>query len=80
MTSISQNIKYLPHDLNTKFYAVQSHRNSNRAKYVCRRYHIFKSSLSRSNKKFDGTKKSIINKSHRPLTPHHNAHTKLSKK
>ena len=40
MTSISQNIRYLPHDLNTKFYAVQSYRNGNRAEYVCRKENI----------------------------------------
>lgn len=30
----------------------------------------------RWNKKFDGTKESLIDKSHRPLTPHPNSHTK----
>lgn len=29
----------------------------------------------RWNKKFDGTKESLIDKSHRPLTPHPNSHT-----
>ena len=29
----------------------------------------------RWNKKFDGTKESLIDKSHRPLSPHPNAHT-----
>ena len=33
MISISQNIRYLPHDLNTKFYAVQSYRNDNERFY-----------------------------------------------
>ena len=77
MTSISQNIRYLPHDLNTKFYAVQSYRNGNRAEYVCRKYHISKASLSRWNRRFNGIKESLIDKSHRPLTPHPNAHTEL---
>lgn len=80
MTSISQNIRYLPHDLNTKFYAVQSYRNGNKAEYVCRKYHISKASLSRWNKKYDGTKESLINKLQRPLTSHPNAHTKLELK
>ena len=26
-------------------------------------------------KRFDGTKESLINKSHKPLSKHHNAHT-----
>lgn len=30
----------------------------------------------RWNKKFDGTKDSLVDKSHRPLTPHPNSHTK----
>ena len=72
MTSILQNIRYLPHDLSTEFYAVQSYRNRNRVKYVCRKYYISKASLSRWNKKVDSTKKSLINKSHRPLTSHPN--------
>ena len=80
MTCISQNIKYLPHDFNTKFYAVQSYRNRNRAEYVCRKYHIPNASLSRWNRKYHGTKESLVDKSHRPLTPHPNAHTELGKK
>ncbi len=43
--------------------------------HVCRRYHISKSSLMRCNKKFDGTKESLIDKFHKPNTPHPNAHT-----
>ncbi len=45
MNIISQNVRYLPHDLNTKFYAVSSYRNGNSSNYVCRKYHISKSSL-----------------------------------
>lgn len=80
MTSISQNIRYLPYNLNTKFYAVLSYRNGNKDEYICRKYHISKAYLSRWNRKYDETKKSLINKSHRPLTPHPNAHTELDKK
>ena len=69
--------RYLPHELNTKYYAVISYRNGNRATYVCRKYHISKASLSRWNRKFDGTKESLIDKSHKPLSPHPNAHTTL---
>ena len=75
MTSISQNLRYLPHDLNTKFYAVKLYRQTKSINHVCRRYHISKSSLMRWNKKFDGTKESLIDKSHKPHTPHPNAHT-----
>ena len=68
-------ISRYPHDLNTKFYAVSLYRNGNPISFVCRRYKCSKASLMRWNKKFDGTKESLIDKSHRPLSPHPNAHT-----
>lgn len=71
MNSISR----YPHDLNTKFYAVSLYRNGNPISFVCRRYKCSKASLMRWNKKFDGSKDSLIDKSHRPLTPHPNSHT-----
>ena len=80
MNSISQNVRYLPHDLNTKFYAVCAYRNGSSSNYVCRKYHISKSSLSRWNKKFDGTKESLIDKSHKPKSKHPKAHTDLELK
>ena len=75
MTSISHSQRYLPHDLNTKFYSVKLYRQGYPVSFVCRRYKISKRSLMRWNKKFDGTKESLIDKSHRPLSPHPNAHT-----
>ena len=80
MNSISQNVRYLPHDLITKFYAVCAYRNGSSSNYVCRKYHISKSSLSRWNKKFDGTKESLIDKSHKPKSKHPKAHTDLELK
>ena len=77
MNSIPQNVRYLPHDLNTKFYAVSMYRNGAPSSFVCRKYHISKSSLSRWNRKFDGTKESLIDKSHKPLSKHPNAHTEI---
>ena len=71
MTSIS----HYPHSLNTKFYAVLLYRNGNPISFVCRRYKCSKASLMRWNKKFNGNKESLIDKSHRPLSPHPNAHT-----
>ena len=76
MTSISQTQRYFPHELNTKYYSVKLFRQGYPISFVCRRYKISKSSLLRWSKKFDGTKESLIDKSHRPLTPHPNAHTK----
>ena len=78
MDSISQNLqkeRYLPHDLNTKYYSVLMYRNGASVRFVCKKYHISKRSLLRWNKKFDGTKESLLDKSHKPITPHPNAHT-----
>ena len=71
MTTIS----HYPYSLNTKYYAVLLYRNGNPISFVCRRYKCSKASLMRWNKKFDGSKESLLNKSHRPLSPHPNAHT-----
>ena len=71
MTSIS----HYPHNLKTKYYAVLLYRNGNPISFVCRRYKCSKASLMRWNKKYDGTKESLMDKSHRPLTPHPNSHT-----
>jgi transposase len=80
MTIISQSQRYYPHDLNTKYYAVNLYRNGNSVSYVCRRYKISKMSLMRWNKRFDGTKESLIDKSHRPHSKHPNAHTDVELK
>ena len=81
MNSISYNIKYLPHDLNTRFHACKtySNRKSNhyKMKDILRMYHISKASLMRWMKKFDGTKESLNDKAHTPLTKHPNVHTDL---
>lgn len=75
MNTISYSQRYLPHEINTKFYAVKLYRTGVGVSFVCRRYHISKSSLMRWNKKFDGTKESLRDKSHRPHKKHPNSHT-----
>ena len=67
--------RYLPHELKTRINAVKTYRNGNSINYVCRKYHISRISLFRWNKKYDGTDESLLDKSHRPLTNHPNAHT-----
>ena len=67
--------RYLPHEISTKYYAVKLYRTGVGVSFVCRRYHISKSSLMRWNKKFDGSKASLLDKSHRPYSKHPNAHT-----
>jgi transposase len=76
MTSISHlDTRYLPHELKTRINAVKTYRNGNSIEYVCRKYHISRTSLWRWNKKFNESGDSLKDKSHRPLTKHPNAHT-----
>ena len=79
MISINQNNekikRYLPHELKTRENAVKTYRNGNSISYVCRKYHISRTSLYRWNKKYDGTKESLIDESHKPKSNHPNAHT-----
>ena len=75
MRSITQHKVKSPHLLKTKIHAVELFRKWKNADLVCRRYHISRASLYRWNKRYDGTKESLEDGSHRPLTPHPNAHT-----
>ena len=72
MTSISHTQRYIPHELNTKYYATKLYRSGYPISFVCRRYKISKSSLMRRNRKFNETKESLIDKSHKTQTPRHN--------
>lgn len=75
MAIIAQTKRYLPHEISTKVQSVQLYRRTKDISFVCRRYHISKASLMRWNKLYDGTKESLIPKSHRPHSVHPNAHT-----
>lgn len=75
MNTISYSQRYLPHELTTKYHAVKLYRAGNPVSFVCRRYHISKASLMRWNKKFDGSKESLLDKTHRPHRRHPNTHT-----
>ena len=75
MSSITQNKRYLPHEITTKENSVKLYRQSKDIGFVCRRYHISKASLMRWNKQYDGSRESLAPKSHRPHTQHPNAHT-----
>ena len=54
---------------------MELYRNTKDIDHVCRKYHVSKASLMRWNKRYDGTRESLENGSHRPKTPHPNAHT-----
>ena len=71
------NKRYCPHLLETKLHAVALCRQSKDIFFVCRRYHVSKASLMRWNKAYDETKESLMSKSHRPHSPHPNAHTEF---
>ena len=71
----TQNKRYLPHELSTKIKSVKLYRQIQDINFVLRRYHISKASLMRWNKLYDGTKESLMPKSHRPHSQHPNAHT-----
>lgn len=75
MDIITHNRRYLPHEFSTKLNSVKLYRLSGDISFVCRRYHISKSSLMRWNRRYDGTPESLENKSHRPHTKHPSAHT-----
>jgi len=75
MNIITQNKRYCPHEITTKINSVKLYRETNDISFVCRRYHISKASLMRWNKLYDETRESLMPKSHRPHSPHPNAHT-----
>lgn len=75
MSSITHSQRYLPHTINTRYYAVKLYRGGSSINFVCRRYHISKASLMRWNKRFDGKRDSLLDRSHRPASKHPNAHT-----
>ena len=75
ITQNNKNKRYLPHEFNTKFYAVQMYLNCGDISYVYRKYHVSRTSLWRWMKKYDGSKESLIDKSHKPKSHHPNSHT-----
>ena len=76
MNIISQiDKRYLPHELKTRENAVKTYRIHGDIDYVCRKYKISRTSLWRWNKKYDGTKESLQDGSHRPKTRHPKAHS-----
>lgn len=72
-----KNKRYLPHEISTRIGAVKLYRLTHDIDFVLRRYHVSKASLMRWNRRYDGTKKSLADRSHRPHSAHPNAHTDL---
>lgn len=62
---------YIPIGLQTRFHACKRVKESHwKIAKVCSFYHIKRSSLFRWLEKFDGSKESSIDKTHKPLSPH----------
>ena len=68
--------RYLPHEWKTRIYAVKMLRNGSSISYVCRKYHISRTSLYRWSKRYIDDN-SLKDKSHRPITRHPNAHSDI---
>lgn len=75
MSIITQTKRYCPHEIPTKIHSVELYRKTKDISYVCRKYKISKASLMRWNKRYDGTRQSLENKSHKPHSTHPAAHT-----
>lgn len=75
MSIVTQNRRYLPHEITTKIHAVESYRKLGDISYICRKYKVSKASLMRWNKRYDGSAESLAAKSHRPHHQHPNAHS-----
>lgn len=80
MAIITQNQRYLPHEISTRVHAVNTYRKVKSVKYVCRKYHISKASLMRWNRRYDGTRASLEDRSHKPKRPHPSSHTEIELK
>ena len=85
MNSITQTLRYLPHDLKTRFFACKTYlvnkyktgKSHWTIKDICRKYNISKASLMHWMKKFDGTKESLLDASKKPKSIHPKAHTAI---
>ena len=80
MNSITHSVRYLPHTIDTRYYSVKLYRSGCSINFVCQRYHISKASLMHWNKRFNGDRNSLRDKSHKPLIPHPNVHTETELK
>ena len=64
----------MQHEITTKEKSVKAYRETKDIEYLIRKYHVSKASLMRWNKLYDEARESLIGKSHRPHSPHPNAH------
>ena len=62
-TSITNTLYYLPHPLETRFHAVKTYRLGYSVNFVIRCYKVSKASLMRWNRRFDGSRESLMHPS-----------------
>jgi len=73
MNSLTLERNYFPQDIETRFHACKRYVDLGwPIKKIVSFYHVKRPSFYRWMKRFDGTKESLIDKSHRPLTDHPN--------
>ena len=73
MYSLTLERNYLPLDIDTRYHACLRYKESKwPVKKILSFYHIKRPSLYRWLKSFDGTKRSLLDKSHKPLSDHPN--------
>ena len=73
MTSLTQERNYIPIDIETRYHSCLRKTESNwPIKKISFFYHVKRSSLYRWINIFDGTKESLLDKSHKPKSDHPN--------
>lgn len=76
ISTLTNNLRYLPHETKTRLGAVELLKSGTASvEFVIRRYHVSRASLYRWLKRYDGNRTSLESRSHKPLSPHPNAHT-----
>lgn len=71
MDILSQERNYLPVDLETRYHScLRKTRSGWKTKKILSYYHITKASFYRWLSRFDGSKESLVDRSHRPLSSH----------
>lgn len=77
VSTLTNKLRYLPHETKTRLHAVQLLQSKTASiEFIVRRYHISRASSYRWIKRFDGSKESLMNRSHKPISGHPNAHSK----
>jgi transposase InsO family protein len=75
MSILSHRRRYIPHEVITREKTVSLANAGEELQIIIRRYKISRSSLWRWRKRYDGSRDSLIDRSHRPKARHPNAHS-----